>query len=101
MGHVKGSDAEITYIEALSLDYLHAVGVGEFATHAVVAVHTCMNSLGSIYRQIELLAQAAYRLDVVSMVVSDKYAIETIDKSQSVIMKSLLERSCTNAYINK
>ena len=56
LGHVKGSDAEITYIEALSLDYLHAVGVGEFATHAVVAVHTCMNSLCSIYRQIELLA---------------------------------------------
>ena len=78
--HVKGSDAEVANVEALSLHNLHPVGVGELAAHAVVAVHAGMNRLGSIDRQIEFLAQTAHRLNVVGMVVSDENAVETIHK---------------------
>lgn len=99
--HVKGSDMEVAHVETLSLHNLHTVGLGELAAHAVVAVHAGMNRPRSVDRQIELLAQASHRLDVVGMVVSDENAVETVHKPQSVIMKRLLERPRSYANINK
>lgn len=99
--HAERRYAESACLERLALHYIMAVCLRKLHLHAVVAVHTRVYKLSGIDGQIELLAEASYRLDMVGMVVRNKNRTKSAEHVQPVIAETFLQTSRSYTNINQ
>lgn len=99
VGHEEGRDAEGAQLQRLS-GCDEALHVGrQLACDAIVAADAFVYVLGGIDRQVELVADASHRLDVVGVVVSDEHMMNGT-QAEAKVSELLLEHaySYSNIY---
>ena len=69
----------------------------ELALHAIVTVYALVDKFGGVYGKMIFVADAAHRLDVVGVVVSDQ-DIANLTKAETIVGKLFLQ--CSEAYSN-
>ena len=99
--HAKRRYAESACLKRLALYYIMTVCLRKLHLHAVVAVHTRVYKLSGIDGQVEFLAEASYRLDMVGMVVRNKNRTKSAEHVQPVIAETFLQTSRSYTYIYK
>lgn len=78
MKHLKGSHGEVAQHDGHHLMQRACMALGEFACHTIVAVDAQKNLRGGIDRDIEIVGQITYGLNMVGMVVRDEHAIQHV-----------------------
>ena len=97
----EGRDTKVADREAYPRLYVHPSVVRNLAAHTHIAVQTRVDGARGINRYVKLLGYAAYRFDVVGMVVCHEYSLDAVEIVEAIVAKMVLQFAGSNPHVYK